>query len=143
MLEQVLGFIHNWFVKEKYYGDFTIESGIINLLFLKEGQYFRIVKSDLNDGVYKYPATDLQDETFTGEIWALSIPKNLLSLTAEIEDWQAKYGDASASPYQSESFGGYSYSKASGTSGANGIGGGLTGWQAQFAAALNQYRKIG
>lgn len=142
MLEQVLNFIHNYFVKSKHIGTFTIDSGSINLSFLKEGQYFRIVNSDLNDGVYQYPASDLRDETFTGEIWALSVPISLLSITAEIEDWQAEYGTASASPYQSESFGGYSYSKSNGrANGGNGAE--LTGWQAQFATALNAYRKIG
>ena len=141
MVGQVLHFIHNYFVKEKHYGDYVIENGNIVLPYCKMGQYFRIVGSDLNDGIYQYP-TQLTDEVFTGEIWLLSIPKDLLSLIDEIEDWQEKNGEAVDSPYQSESFGGYSYSKAV-SSGSSRKGGDLCGWQAKFASRLNQWRKIG
>ncbi len=142
MLEQVLHFIHNYFEKERHYGNFAIEDGTIVLPYCLEGQYFRIVGSNLNDGIYQYPTTQLLDERFTGQIWILSIPRNLLSLIAEIEDWQTKNGEAVDSPYQSESFGGYSYSKAS-TSGSNRKGGDLYGWQAKYASRLNEWRKIG
>lgn len=140
MLEQILHFIHNYFVKEKHVGHYVISDGTIVLPYLKEGQYFRIVGSDLNDGIYEYPA-DLNDETFDGEIWAMSVPRSLLELVSEIEDWQDNYGDSADTPYQSESFGGYSYSKGS-ASGSNGKGGELCGWQAKFASRLNQWRKI-
>ena len=141
MLEQVLAFIHNYFEKERHYGTYTIADGTLVLPYLIEGQYFRIIGSTLNDGVYQYPA-QLADEVFTGQIWSLSIPRYLLSLVAEIEDWQTKNGEAVDSPYQSESFGGYSYSKAS-TSGSNRKGGDLYGWQAKYASRLNEWRKIG
>lgn len=141
MIEKVLDFIHNYFIKEVHKGTFAVTEGALTLTFLKAGQYFKIVGSDLNDGVYQYPATDLSDEEFDGEIWSLSIPKSLLSMIAEIEDWQTAYGDATATPYQSESFGGYSYSKATSGS-ADRQGGDLCGWQAQFASRLNHWRKI-
>ena len=141
MIEKVLDFIHNYFIKEKHEGTFLVTEGTLTLDFMKDGQYFKIVGSDLNDGVYQYPVTGLSDEEFSGEIWSLSIPKSLLSIIAEIEDWQTAYGDATATPYQSESFGGYSYSKASSGS-SDRKGGDLCGWQAEFASRLNHWRKI-
>lgn len=141
MLEQVLHFIHNYFEKEKYYGEYKIQNGTLSLPFCKYGQYFKIDGSDLNDGIYQYPA-QLSDEEFTGIVTTLSVPKNLLSLVDEIEDWNEANGEAVDSPFQSESFGGYSYSKAS-TSGSDRKGGDLYGWQYKFASRLNQWRKIG
>ena len=139
MLEQVLNYIHNFFVKEVYRGNFTISEGSLSVDFLQVGQYFKITGSVFNDGVYEYPATNLKDENFKGEIWALAIPPALIALSIEIEDWQKKYGEASDSPFQSESFGGYSYSKGS----ASGAGAGISGgWQNVFGTRLNAYRKI-
>ncbi len=111
MLEQVLRHLNNWFLVEIHEGTFTVENGSITLPFLLTNQYFRIVGSVLNDGLHQYPAVDLTDETFTGSVWALAVPKAVIDLSVEIEAWQEKNGEAVASPYQSESFGGYSYTK--------------------------------
>ena len=54
MLEQVLDYIHNYFVSDVHVGDFSISSGSISLPFLKNGQRFKIIGSDLNDGIYTY-----------------------------------------------------------------------------------------
>lgn len=140
MIEQVLDFIHNYFEKEVKRGAFKIQSGSLDVDFLIEGQYFRIVGSLLNDGVYQYPVTSLNDEVFSGEIWALAIPRGVLDLVAEIDDWVDTYGNQANSPFQSESFGGYSYSKASGT-GNNGNSARVS-WQDIFGTRLNAYRKI-
>lgn len=147
MLEQLLKEIHNWFrvrndVDGKYPGTYTIEGGSIALPFLQTGQYYRIIGSVFNEGLHKYGDGDLQDETFTGSVWALGIPKAVVELAAEIETWVGKYGEAISSPYSSESFGGYSYTKSgAGTTYASG-GGGSGGWQSVFAAKLNPWRKI-
>lgn len=140
MLEEVLNHLHNWFQLEISPGTYTIEEGGIALPCLLPGQYFRIVGSVFNDGLHQYgPAMELlQDETFTGAVWALAIPKPVVDLADEIAAWQAKYKDTVESPYTSESFGGYSYSKASGA----GDSGGSGGWQAAFRARLNPYRKL-
>lgn len=139
MLEQVLMNIRNWFpVKGGIYSDtFTIKDGGITLPFLANGQYFRICGSVFNDGLHQYPAGDLTDETFTGSVWALAVPQAVIELAAEIEEWQKKNGDASVSPYQSESFGGYSYSKAT-----DSASGGAVTWQTAFRSRLNAWRKI-
>lgn len=140
MLEQVLSEIHNWFQVDIRHGTYTIQDGGIALPFLRDGQYFRIVGSVFNDGLHQYgPAMELlQDETFTGAVWALAVPKAVVELAREISAWQKKYGAVIESPYTSENFGGYSYSKASGAGDSTGSG----SWQAAFRAQLNPYRKL-
>ena len=139
MLEQVLMNIRNWFpVKGGIHsGTFTIKDGGIALPFLTNGQYFRICGSVFNDGLHQYPAGDLKTETFDGTVWALAVPQAVIELAAEIEAWDTKNGDASVSPYQSESFGGYSYSKAT-----DSASGGAVTWQSAFRSRLNAWRKL-
>lgn len=141
MLEKVLTYIHNWFLHDITAGQWEIKGGTIDLPHLQDGQYFRIVGSVFNDGLHQHPATDLQDETFTGQVWGLAIPKALVELANEIDDWNEKYGESASSPYSSESFENYSYSMASGTAG-NGNADPATGWQREFMAQLIPYRKL-
>ena len=138
MLEQVLRHLNNWFLVEIHEGAFAVENGSITLPFLLTNQYFRIVGSVFNDGLHQYLAGDLTDETFTGSVWALAVPKAVINLSVEIEAWQEKNGEAVESPYQSESFGGYSYTKRS----AGNDSGTLTGWQDAFRGRLNDWRKL-
>lgn len=141
MLEQILQYLRNWFVVAKYAGVITIRDGQLTEFpgQLREGQYFRILGSVLgNDGVYRYgDGLDMADETFDGYVWALAVPKGILMLLPEIEAWQKKYGDVVASPYTSESYAGYSYSK--GAMATDGSGG---GWMSAFAARLAPWRKL-
>ena len=139
MLEQVLMNIRRWFPVEGgiHSGTFTIKDGGITLPFLADMQYFRICGSVFNDGLHQYNVLDLVDETFNGTIWALAIPKAVIELADEIQKWQEKNGEASVSPYQSESFGGYSYSKATDAE----TGGAVT-WQSAFKQQLGAWRKI-
>ena len=139
MLEQVLMNIRRWFPVEGgiHSGTFTIKDGGITLPFLADGQYFRICGSVFNDGLHRYPATDLVDEEFSGTIWELAIPPSVVDLADEIGVWQEKNGEASASPYQSESFGGYSYSKATDAETGNAVT-----WQSAFKQQLSAWRKI-
>ena len=136
MLEQLLRHLRNYFVTEKYFGNFVIEGGSLELPFLQNGQYYRIVGSVFNDGIYKYEdnAVGLTNETFDGAVWALAIPVDVINLAAEIAEWQTEHG--TASPYESESFAGYSYKRAVGKSGNS------VTWQDVFANQLNAWRKI-
>ena len=134
--------INNWFDLKRYFGVFTIEDGKLkDDVGLLDGQYFRIIGSVFNDGVHVYPAEDLKDESFDGAIWAMAVPPAVISLVDAMTDWEEKYGEVVNSPYSSESFGGYSYTKgmgvASGTSG-NGAGGVFSA----FADDLNRWRKV-
>lgn len=139
MLEQVLLYLKNFFIVENgvYDGEYTIKGGNIDLPFLQNGQYFRILGSVFNDGVYQYTdsvALHLKDETFDGTIWALAIPHAVIALADEIEAWEAK--NATETPFVSESFGGYSYSRATNSNGQP------AGWQDVFRSRLNPYRKL-
>ena len=141
MLEELMRECRNWFVAPNgvHLGTFTVKDGSITLPFLVYGQYFRIVGSVFNNGVYEYGNVYLQDETFEGAIWALSVPPAFIKLSEEIKSWRDQYENAANSPFQSESFAGYSYTKSS----ANGnSGGSVTGWQGVFASRLNKWRKL-
>ena len=151
MLQEICEFVHNYFVHDRYTNTYTIANGTFSpTLTLKEGQRFLVSGSDLNDGIYTYHASGimddddavrvgLADEVFTGAVCGLAVPPQFVALSAEIKAWVATYGDTINSPLQSESFNGYSYSKAAS---ANGNPGQLSGWQAQFASRLNRWRKV-
>ena len=87
------------------------------------------------DGVHQYPAADLTDEVFHGAVWAMAVPPTLIALSAEIEEYN-KSDAGKASPYTSESFGGYAYTKATDANGAP------IGWQKAFASRLNKWRRL-
>lgn len=134
--------LKNYFDYERIYNTFKIENHTIALDdVLSNGQFFRIVGSRFNDGVYVYPVAGLTDETFNGAIWAMAVPPAVVTLMGEINEWMERYGntDAAQSPFQSESFGGYSYSKAGSGSGD---GTDANSWQGHFRGRLNKYRKI-
>ena len=141
MLTEICAELRNYFEvpNGRHFGKFEISGGSIAPLdFLQDGQYFRIVGSVFNDGVHQYPASDLTDEVFEGAVWAMAVPPTLIALAAEIKDWNNKYGELVNSPYASESFGGYQYSKAFGAESS----GGVVKWETVFRKQLNRYRKI-
>jgi hypothetical protein len=142
VLETVLTHLKNWFVVPcgVHEGVFTIENNTLELPFLQDGQYYRICGSVFNDGLHKYGYTSddkMQNETFTGAVWALAIPKSVVELALEIEEWQEKNGEATASPFTSESFGGYSYTKATDSK-----TGAVATWETVFRSRLNPHRKL-
>lgn len=137
MLTELCQELKNWFDVERKFGTFTIDDGHITVPDLQEGQYFRIVGSVFNDGVHLETDT-LLDETFDGAVWLLAIPKEVLDLAEEIKTWNVKYADGVASPFVSESFGGYSYTKRTSGSGETGT----FGWATAFGSRLNKWRKL-
>lgn len=142
ILTEICEYLNNYFWEKKISGNFTISDGAIDAVGLKDGQYFRIIGSTFNDGVHIYPATDLTDEEFEGSIWAMAVPATVIAIASDIKEWQTKYGGADSdamSPFTSESFAGYSYSK-SGSGNAN-SGSNIT-WQDVFGGRLNKYRKL-
>lgn len=148
MLEQVCDYIHNYFVIRDHPGTYTISNGQIELESIAEGQRFRIRGSALNDGIYTYHSDRytndddddvalLSDETFVGNVEYLGIPAGLMTAVGQIKAWEEKNKTVLDSPYTSESFGGYSYSKATGSNGD------ALSWHSAFARPLNRWRKIG
>lgn len=141
MLYEVLDHLHNFFAVrgQALTGRITItDTGEITpQLSLLDGQYYLISGSVLNDGVYCYndsKPTTLNAETFDGIISPLAIPKTVLLLVDEISAWQEKNGTPSV--YQSESFGGYTYSRATNSNG------GTYTWQDAFKSRLDPWRKM-
>lgn len=149
MLSEICLYLKNWFNfnQPKYIGDFTISNNVITFegdMEIQANQYYRIVGSVFNDGVYKHGEETLVDESFKGAVWLMAVPPAVIQLASDIAEWQSKYGGASSeamSPYTSESFGGYSYTKSSGSSSSGG-GSSAPSWQSAFADKLRRYRKI-
>lgn len=150
MLTELCQELHNWFDRNmpKKYGNITISDGTMSSLGKKieflDGQYYRIIGSIFNDGVHLYGSEDdvLVDENFNGSVWAMAIPKEVVKLADDIATWRTKYeaiDSVAMSPYSSESFGGYSYSKGGGSGGSSGGG---ADWRTTFRVRLNMWRKI-
>ena len=128
--------IRNYFETEKRFGTFTISDGSISPSnFLQSGQYYRIVGSVFNDGVHRHPAHDLTDETFDGAVWAMAVPPAVVELLSKIDDFEKAEAN-SPTAYTSESFGGYSYTKATDENGLP------AGWKSVFRSELNKWRKL-
>lgn len=149
MLQQVCENICNYFIRIRHHGRFEIADGMISLPLI-EGQRFLIQGSALNDGMYTFhdagitndddtEAAGLHDETFTGTICALAVPPAVIALSGEIKTWVETNGESVNSPFQSENvIGVYSYTKASGGSGA----GGFVTWEDVFGDQLKRWRKV-
>lgn len=144
MLTELCQELKNWFDRgqPRIHGAFEIVEGkIIDTDFtdvIQDNQYFRIIGSVFNDGVHQYTnELELTDEAFVGSIWLMAVPKAVIDLADEIDTWVTQYGDSVKSPYNSESFGGYSYSMASGSGSSS-----KPTWQSVFANKLNLWRKI-
>ena len=98
----------------------------------------------VNDGVYKVVSCGnngmngitvqgcLTDEKFTGYICSLSVPKPFVELCRDIQTYNT---ENKAGVMISESFGGYSYTKAT-------VNGQLATWKDAFAGSLKPYRRM-
>ena len=142
MLSELCGYLNNWFDKTRATGTFTIQHGelVTGDLEILDGQYIRIIGSVLNDGVYQYPISGLKDETFDGAIWLLAIPPEVIDLSDTIAAWRMQHetaDSAALSPFLSESFGGYSYTKAAGGQGGSGAT-----WSDVFKGHLARWVRI-
>ena len=138
MLTEICAELRNYFEvpNGRHFGKFEISGGSIAPLdFLQDGQYFRIIGSVFNDGVYQYPATSLTDEVFDGAVWSMAVPPAVIDLAAEIEEYNKSYGKTSV--YTSESYpNGYSYTRATDASGVP------LSWKKAFSSRLSKWRKI-
>ena len=137
-LTDLCGELNNYFDVLRIYGEFTITNNSIDLsdYNVHEGQYIRIVGSTFNDGVHPHPVYGLKDEKFRGAVWAMAVPSSVIAQITEINQWEAMNQSVLNSPYQSESFGGYSY-----TLKTENAEGGLN-WQTHFRRKLDRWRKV-
>ena len=167
MLTEICGYLKNWFNREpngtdypKFRGDFVVSNGVIKWdsgadLPLHEGQYYRIIGGVFNNGgVYRFmlhpPSQETaagelpKDEAFTGEVWSMAVPPDVVAIAEEIAKWNEANGKADSaamSPFNSESFGGYSYSKSGGGGSSSGNRTGIT-WVDVYGARLTRYKKL-
>lgn len=146
MLTEICEYLHNWFCEDSdiIVGNIVIGDSEITVPngSIQPGQYIRIVGSVFNDGVWQYGEAMFKPETFNGAVWLMKVPLAVIQLATDIEDWQDKYGglDSKAmSPFDSESFAGYSYSKSSGGTGEIAS---QTNWQGVFLGRLSPWRKL-
>ena len=140
MLEEVLRYVNNRFEMETTYGTFSVSGGTLDVPDCLEGQYYWVEGSALNDGLHLHPDESMADEEFVGRVVLLAVPRAVVELADEIGAWCSANAEALGGPYQSESFGGYSYSLA-GTS-ASGHETPAAAWQARFGARLRPFRKL-
>lgn len=142
MLERILmdmmAYCRNFvdFVDDCHYGSYEVKNGKINLPFFKDGQFIFIEGKCKNSGLHSC-LDDLEDEEFTGYVYTLWIDKDFVELAREIKDWKDKYSDVINSPYDSESFGGYTYKKSAGSD-----GGVVASWSKQFSQQLRRWKKL-
>lgn len=150
MLTSLCLYLKNWFNygQPVYRGQFKVENGVLvydGTMEIQTNQYYRLMGSVFNDGVHQYGSTEslTNESTFNGTVWLMAVPKEVIDLSDRIDAWQEKYGSVDSeamSPFQSESFGGYSYSKGS-TSNSN-TGASVPTWESTFGAELRRYKKI-
>lgn len=145
-LSRICADLRNYFIRvgqDVYTGTYTVNNhSITPLPPLISGQYFRVVGSVLNDGVYQYGNTEsmekLKNETFDGAIWAMRVPSSFLDLVADYDRLNAKIEELAlvSVGFASESFDGYSYTLSSGAPAE------LLQWKSRLDSELNQYRRI-
>lgn len=143
MLTNICAYLHNYFDYERHSGEISIVNGVIfcngKAIMLDEGQYFALFRERIPLGVFnEVPA----DKTFVGSVWLMDVPKDILDADKWADDWMKANGGAGSeanSPFQSESFGGYSYNKGTNSSGKGGMS---IFDNAQFSRMLAPYRKL-
>ena len=140
-LTRICARLKNHFLRDKTDGTFTLVSGVAPLENLLPNQYFLIVGSILNEGVFQNTAeslAEIQNETFTGHIWSMAVPVDFLDLCDDIDEFNAKVAELGLidKGYTSESWGGYSYS----------LGGAAPAYMQEWAnrinSGLHMYQKI-
>lgn len=147
LLEEVLDHIHNWFVRDSsVFEGVEISGGTLPsdvAEYVPEGVYYRLQGSYLNDGVHMpgEESDELRDETIArAKVSLLAIPRALLAIVDEIDEWVEKYGEVAQGPFFSEEFGGYKYT-IRGYSSYGAASASASGWRLAFAGRLNPYRK--
>jgi hypothetical protein len=145
MLTEICQYLHNYFEYEKHFGLISIIGDVVfcdgEEIEMDEGQYFALFRERYAIGVYQN-GDELTDKTFQGSVWLMDVPDAILKANQWAEQWMEKNGgvdSAASSPFQSVSFGGYSYSKGNNSVGKVGVG---LFDQANFVGMLAPYRKL-
>ena len=149
MLTAICQYLRNWFDRKSdgtrlpsWTEEITISNGELVGFSdrLLPGQYFRILDSVLNNGVWQYGSSYLKDETFTGTVQSMAVPDAVVEAAIALEKFRAKYGEVIDSPFASENYFGYSWSKAGG--GGAGSSAAANSMPTTIVATLDPWRKI-
>ena len=169
MLTEICQYLHNYFDYERFIGEITIVARQDGLypsdslnpgemvypkdyfpakvfcngveIAISDGQYFALFRQRIPLGVFQLIELT-ENKTFAGSVWLMDVPKAIKSADEWAETWKANNmaaGSEANSVFQSESFGGYSYSKGNNSKGK--VGASIFD-NAQFAAMLAPYRKL-
>ena len=144
---ELCAYCRNWFLRESVRGVFSVRGGVLGEVpGAVPGQYVRLIGSPADDGVYRYPVSGLRDGEFYGAVWLMDVPAAFEELALEIDAWErrsrellAKAAEGAAEPFRSESFGGYSYTRA------EAVGDAPFDWRdgrLGFSARLRPWRKL-
>lgn len=137
-VETVMRYINNFFEVCEYHGEFAIEDHKLQLPDeMPTGTFIAVKGSLFNDGVHRLELTHRfnTDETFNGVVYVLHPPESFLAICSEIAEYDEKNPTGS---FVSESFGGYSYSRGSGSAET----GTASTWQQAYTVALRPYRRM-
>lgn len=141
-MQKILDYLHNYFYTFGEKGLFNI---VDNQITVKgkyiQGQYIKLEGSIMNDSVYKvisYSENKITvegaiNEEFKGIIYSLAVPKELIELETKIKEYEA---NKTKSDIISESFGNYSYSRATNSNGD------IADWKDVFKTDLKPYRAM-
>lgn len=139
---------HNWHKPQIITGDFRVVNGVLQPLpEIPDGAYIRVVGSVFNDGVWQYPHGCFTDEEFSGAVWLMHVQFDFCALLDDINAWEQDNAEIIAtataeiveSPFASESFAGYTYTRKTG------VGDVPTTWRDPrlgFERRLKQWRKM-
>lgn len=116
IMDELCRELRNYFVVDEIDGDFSVVGGELSpAIGVLPGQYYCISGSIFNDGIHCHPDVDLVDETFTGTIWRMAVPRGFMAMAEDVEKYRRRMSELGAvgGGYVSESFGDYSYSVSS------------------------------
>lgn len=146
MLTEICAYLRNWFDRDSsgnrlpsWTEQITISGGELAGFSdrLLPGQYFRILDSVMNNGVWQYGTDFLADETFNGTVQSMAVPQEIIDAKERWEQYRKQYGEVLDSPFSSENYFGYSWSKDSSATNAS-----QNGMPSSVEAALAPWRKI-
>lgn len=143
-LEMVMNEVKNHFVSAVADGEFTIRDGVLLFPGDAPGCGYMALAGAQNSGVWEAQAADggmqlsrdgvlCESETFCGSVFCLRPPRSFFALVEQIDEW-IEHNPVGA--FVSESFGGYTYNRATGTAGLPAT------WQQTFQARLAPYRRM-
>lgn len=119
MLSRICVYLKNYFETERIIGDVVISDGVITVdgveVELADGEYFALFHEHYAYGVFQNGADYVEDNSFRGAVWRMDVPDSILDAMKWALEWEAKNGnpdDNANSAFNSESFGGYTYTKA-------------------------------